>query len=206
MNRILNVLRDTPYKGKSVVTTELYRDIKWFVAFAESSNGLVLIKDRSSTKWVIECDSSLRGAGAHSNETYYSEAYSDSFLKNNYNICQLEAINLVKALQVLSPIDPSNFTIIINTDNMASQLVLSSGAGKDKILCACSREIWRLAAIMNCDIEIKHKPGKDLILADALSRQHFDPSAAAKVHLLCRSMNLRGCRATFDDNILDFEL
>ena len=56
---------------------------------------------------------------------------------------------------------------MINTDNIASQQVLDSGAGSDEVLTACAREIWLFSAINNCRVEILHKPGKDLLLADA---------------------------------------
>ena len=39
------------------------------------------------------------------------------------------------------------------------------------LLVACSREIWLMTLLFDFDIQIKHKPGELLILADALSPQ-----------------------------------
>ena len=85
-------------------------------------------------------------------------------------ITQLEALNLVHALTYILPHNLHEYNILINTDNMASQQVLHSGKGHDPTLCACSRPLWLLPAKFNFDFKIVHTPGKDLILADALSR------------------------------------
>ena len=79
---------------------------------------------------------------------------------------------------------------MVNTDNIASQQVLSSGAGRDCVLTACDREIWLFAANSSCEITIRHKPSKDLVLADALSRRHSYPVARRKAAELCHSLNL----------------
>ena len=63
----------------------------------------------------------------------------------------------------LAPEILCSYKIIINTDKKeASQHVLQSGVGRDQILCACARQIWKFAAVNTCLIEIWHKPGKDL--------------------------------------------
>ena len=90
-----------------------------------------------------------------------------------FDIAQLEAINLVTALKNLLPLKPLEYKIVINTDNMTSQQVLSSGAGKDDVICECARQIWLVAA----DVVITHKPGKEIVFADALSRMSFDHGA-----------------------------
>ena len=59
-----------------------------------------------------------------------------------------------------------------NTDNAVSQQVLNNGA-------ACTFEIWLFTATHSCHIEILHKPGKDFILADALSGHPADRNAHA---------------------------
>ena len=86
---------------------------------------------------------------------------------------------------------------------MASQLVLSTGAGKDSVLCACAREIWKFAAMNNCDVSIEHKPGKQLKLADALSRQFHDTAAYNIASSMCTQLHLTRTRISFNDMLFD---
>ena len=60
---------------------------------------------------------------------------------------------MVHALTHLLPTKPHEYTIIINTDNIASQQVLESGKGRDPILCACARQLWLLAANNNFELK-----------------------------------------------------
>ncbi len=170
MTRILAQLRATPYSGRHEVSSDLRLDVLWFELYATRANGLVLLSNSPEPTWWIECDSSLEGGGAFSNSHYFSEAYTDQYKKAAGQIAHLEALNLVAALKALAPSDPAGHNIVIKTDNSATQSVLETGRGIDQMLCACSREIWLYGAVHNCNIQIIHTPGKDLILADALSR------------------------------------
>ena len=84
--------------------------------------------------------------------------------------------------------------------------VLSTGAGKDKFLCACSQEIWLFAAINNCTIDIPQKPGKGLILADALSRCHDDCSYNEKANAILNCLNLQHIHVQHSFDILNVNL
>ena len=199
MSHILKALRDAPYTGKHHTTTELRNDIRWFLEYAARSNGLVLLKAPEKLTWTIECDSSLKAGGAFSAKHYYSQPYPDRITQQHRNIAHLEAINLLVALKALTPTNPENYKILINTDNSASQQVLSSGAGRDTVLTACTRESWLFAATHSCQVEILHKPDKDLVLADALSRRASDPALNLKAMNLSPSLNLTEIHVTFND-------
>ena len=71
--------------------------------------------------------------------------------------------------------------LAVNTDNMTSQQVLSLGAGRDPIICACAQRIWLIAVERSMEVNILHKPGRDIVLADALSRMCFDHRACNTV-------------------------
>ena len=85
-------------------------------------------------------------------------------------ITQLEALNLVHTVTFLLPPRPHRYTVNVSTDNLPSQQVLDSGKGRDPVLCACTRQLWLIAAKESFELIIYHKLGKDLILGDALSR------------------------------------
>ena len=53
-----------------------------------------------------------------------------------------------------------------------------------------------MATVKSCTIQIDHKPGKDLVLADALTRRPFDLTVAAKANTICSEMNLVRVRRT----------
>ena len=88
----------------------------------------------------------------------------------------LEKLNLVQAVRSLLPQSPHDYSVVNNTDKRSSQLILSTGKGKDKLVCACARKLWCIAACSNCDLDIRHKAGRELVLA--LSQSSFDKTAA----------------------------
>ena len=174
MSRILAALRAAPFTGRHAIPDDLRHDIAWFRSFARSSNGYVLMHHQERIPWMIECDSSLTGGGARSILHYYGEAYPTAITSQALNIAALEALNLVVAVKTLAPQQASEYILNVFTDNIASQQVMTTGAGQDPTLCACARELWLYSAINDTEIVVRHKPGRDLTLADALSRRHND--------------------------------
>ena len=197
MSRIFAALRDSPYHGRAPVPGELQSDIKWFLEYARQSNGKVLLKTAEKAPWIIECDSSMKAGGAFSKNHYYGKTYPTDMTSKYTNIAHLEAINLIAAMRALAPNNPHEYNITINTDNSASQQVLASGAGRDPVLTACAREIWLYAASESCEVNIVHKPGRELILADALSRRAFDPVADTRAKTLVRQLNITETQVNF---------
>ena len=94
------------FTGKQEVPDNLKVDIKWFLKFAERSNGQVLLQSQPILPWVIKCDSSMKGGGAHSPTNYYGQYYPDNITSNTTNITHPEAMNLVVALRSLAPSHP----------------------------------------------------------------------------------------------------
>ena len=199
MNRILSALRRAPFMGRHKVPDEMAMDIKWFGQYAEAANGRVLIQTQEKIVWTIECDSSLLGGGAHSDTHYYSVIYGDDIRRMGVPIAQLEAMNLVMALRHLMPHNPEKYLILINTDNTASQSVLESGTGRDPTLCACAREVWLIAALHSTEVQIKHKPGVELVLADALSRMNHEAMAARTAQTILEKRQLLRVMPDTDD-------
>lgn len=119
------------------------------------------------------------GGGGHSSTSFYSWKFDKQLLDKYSTIHRLEAINLLIAYKTLAPQHHNrNLTVILLTDNMASSHALSSGKSKDAVLAACSRQMWLEAACRGQTFIIRHKPGIDIPLADALSRSYDDPAKA----------------------------
>ena len=76
--------------------------------------------------------------------------------------------------------------------------MLSSGKGQDTILTACARQIWYLAAANSTTIEILHKDGKKLVLADSLSRSGQSSAAAAKAQAMCTELDIHKIDIAFE--------
>ena len=205
LNRVLDTLRETPFTGQHALDTELKKDLHWFIKSACSLNGIFLIPPPATQDWVIECDSSLVGAGAFSKTSYFAEEYTASFLKAKPHITSLEAINLVTAVKHLLPDSPNKCVIVINTDNKTSQQVLSTGKGRDKLLTACTRQLWLIAAEASTTLRIIHKPGAELVLADALSRVHM-LKYKQLAERECKRRNLKRIRVMHTWDILSTDL
>ena len=173
----LAALRAAPFCGKHIIPEELRLDVTWFTSYAEASNGVVLLPPAAKKSWTIERDSSLRGGGAHSPTHFFAIRYPRTLVERQLNIAQLEALNLLAALKTLAPPEPHLYMIIINTDNTVSQQTLTSGYGRNPIVCACAREIWLFTASQSTDIHVEHKPGSQIPFADAFSRTFFDKAA-----------------------------
>ena len=87
----------------------------------------------------------------------------------NYNIVQLEMVNVVVALKIWGHLW-ANKRVEICCDNRAVVDVLSFGRAKDSVLATCARNVWLLAAMYNIDIVVSHVPGITNTAADLLSR------------------------------------
>lgn len=202
-NRVLAALRQAPFIGQYKFNKDMYKDLEWFIKFAEKSNGIFLLPIGPRRIWEIECDSTLLAGGAFSKDEFYAVEYPQSVLNDLMTITQLEALNLVHAFKLLLPNNPQDFRVRINTDNATSQQVLASGFGRDPVLCACARQICLITAEGNFEFEILHKPGVELVLADNLSRQFGSSKAKKEALEECRQRNLSEISVPFSVNILD---
>lgn len=177
----------------TTISSEFKADVNWFRHFALESNGRALLMPKRDSIF-IECDSSLTGGGGHSSEYFYTWEYSDQHKAQLPAIHQLEAVNLVIAYRTLCPTEnTAGKCITLVTDNSSSAFALTSGRTRDPILSACAREMWLQAALADHDIQIVHKPGIDIPLADALSRMHDDASKAKLADRLIESAGITRC-------------
>ena len=173
MSRILEALRDIGDAPRIKISQDFKLDVRWFCEYARLSNHRILLEPRLPFL-NIECDACPRGGGGFSSNEFYQVIFPDAY-RHNFNISQIEAMNLVIALKTLIPASVNNARIMVKTDNTGAKCALSTGRTRDRILAACAREVWLISATKQVDIMIHHAPGETLVLADALSRASFDP-------------------------------
>lgn len=152
-----------------------------FYQYASTDNGIYLCAI-DKPKIEIECDSSLIAGGGNTKGYYYAWQYNQQHKNGCPHIFQLEAINIVAYKTLAPPLHLSPANVIIWTDNIKSSYALQTGRTKDGLLAACAREIWLQAARLNHHVEIKHKSGTLIPLADALSRMFHDKEKAILAH------------------------
>lgn len=188
--RMLGTLRAFEGKKWTTVDLEFIKDVRWFYHYAASSNGITLYSPSLPTV-IIECDASLEGAGGNTNELCYTWRYTTNYKQRFPVIHQMEAINILVAYRTLAhPSNKGPIRALILTDNMSSSQALMSGRTKDLVLASCAREFWLEAAKNGDTIEIEHRPGTAIPLADALSRMALDNTKSDYVHAIVSQNNM----------------
>lgn len=201
ISRIIGTLRAMEDKNWTTLTKEFKADLRWFAAYAERSNGVSLLNPMRP-HFNIECDASLHGAGGNSATHCYKWVFSADYVKTYPSIHQLEAINVLVAIRTLVPSQQTNpLEVVVWTDNSASAWALQTGRTRDPVLAACALEIWLLASINNHSVTIRHKPGTDIPLADALSRAARDADKAKLAAAMIQERALKCINPVLNDYV-----
>lgn len=179
--RILGALRADSNRKWLTIDEDFLKDVRWFYLYARTANGISLYS-QEIPHLVIECDSSLQGAGGNTDKYCYTWQYDKHHIDRFPAIHQMEAVNILVAYRTLTHQDTNDPTrVLILTDNIASSTALMTGRTKDPVLGACARELWLEAAKRDDSISIEHRPGTSIPLADGLSRMSTDEAKAAYV-------------------------
>lgn len=188
VTRILGTLRAMPERGWVTLSEGFKLDLRWFLHYSKQANGVFYYTpERKQAE--IQCDSSLTGGGGCTETHCYTWKYTDRHRTKYHQIHHLEAINLLVAYRTLGRfVEQPGITILMVTDNISSSFALTTGRTKDVVFANCARELWLAALVNNHVIEICHRPGHSIPLADALSRSHNEPD---KKEYVKRSMERR---------------
>lgn len=136
LTRILALLRSDSNSKWLTINHEFLKDVRWFHLHAKASIGVNLYFTQLP-HLVIECDSSLTGAGGNSSCLCYTWRYTDQHRAKYQAIHQMEAINILVAYRTLAQHHHSEPTsVLILTDNISSSAALMTGRTKDPILGA----------------------------------------------------------------------
>ena len=180
--RMLDTLRNAPTRGYIQLDHDFRLDLLWFKNFLPQYNGVHFL-DLEPPRQVVEVDSCLSGCGAICDSEYYSKQFPGFIIQEKMPICYLECLNILVACRLWAK-SWKNSNVLIFCDNAPTVWNFQSAKGRDPFILRCAREVFMISAIHNIDIQVRHKPGAELELADALSRAHLGQKFVEKVATL----------------------
>jgi hypothetical protein len=157
------------------ITIETRKDLLWWRKFLTHFNGVSLIPDMiwSSPDSVFSTDACLQSAGGFCQQEYFSAAFPQFIISQNFNINILELLTIMVAIKVWGH-NIKDRRVQIYCDNQASCIVLNSGRTKNPIMLSIIREIAYLSTMFNCQIRALHISGVNNRMADLMSRAPID--------------------------------
>ena len=165
--------------GSISITAPARADLRRFISFLGQFNGVTLIKP-STAQHVTHVDSCLQGGGGLcSGLAFYKLQYQDHIQDLGLSISSLECWNLLIAARLWLP-DLTGSTVLIFCDNWATVAAINSGRATDTIIRGSLRELWWLASTNDVQLEVRHKPGAEMLAANTLSRAAVSSAAALK--------------------------
>ena len=171
------------------ITHEARLDAAWLSAFLPAFNGVTLIKD-TLADFSVEVDSCLTGAGGVCSEVgYFTISYPSAITDCHFPIAALECFNLLLSLRLWKG-SWAGKHVLVFSDNWAVVCALQSGRAHEPLFQGCLREIWWLACLQDIELTIRHKPGAQLVEADALSRIASQPDTNSRFHHIVNSIGL----------------
>ena len=179
---------ETPPTGASTLSFQFKQDMLFFAELLPIFNGRKIMgKAIVPYQHQVELDACLTGCGAVAGEQFYAAQFPVHVLRADHTIAHLELLNIVLAIKVWRR-RWSGWTVKVFCDNLNTVHVLQSGRSRDHFMRSCAREVFLHTAACDIDIQVCHRPGLDMVWADALSREHTGERYAAKV---CDDPHLR---------------
>ena len=171
LNKMLDTLRAALKQDTIVVDPEFRGDVNWFTKFLPKFNGVAYFNHKLIHTHV-ELDASLQGLEAKCGQEIYAIALPIGY--QNYNIVHLEMINILVVVKTWAP-QWQGRKVVIHCDNQAVVSVLNSGHTRDMTLAAMARNINRITAQLDIDLNV---------IADTLSRLSINPCLMSKIPVL----------------------
>ena len=167
--RLLDLLRQAHRTSPITISPQARLDVAWFLAFLPLFNGVTLIKS-DVAQVVAQVDACPRGAGGICTGVgYYAYDFPPSITQCLFSIAALECFNILVACRVWRQ-DWSGQHVLLYSDNWAAVCAINSGSAMDPLIRGVIRELWLITASHDIELTVRHRPGADMITADALSR------------------------------------
>ena len=180
-NRMLDTLRESPPCGATSLSLQFKQDVCFFAELLPIFNGRKIMGKRVVPyQHQVELDACLTGCGAVAGDQFYAAPFPDRVLRVEHPIAHLEMLNIVVAVKVWRA-RWAGWTVQIFCDNLNSVHALQSGKSRDSFMRSCAREVFLYTAACDIDIQVCHRPGLEMLWADALSREHTHERYAAQV-------------------------
>ena len=155
-------------RQKIKLTPDFKRDLRWFVKFLPTYNGISLY-DHRQVDVTLELDVCLTGFGGHSGNCIICHSFERGF--RNWSKVYLEMVNILMAIRLFK-FQWASRRVLIHCDNEVVVTVLKNGNTRDPFLAACACNIWLESALSDIctDLQYGHIRGVDNKVADVLSR------------------------------------
>ena len=184
IGRMLCTLRRAPDRGRISLDADFRQDIKWFLDFLPSYNGVSVMKHLEMLPdHEIYLDACLTGCGAISGSHFYHVQFPEFIRKENHHISRLELLNIMVACQAFCELWKQH-SVCVYCDNEAAVTVLQSGRSRDPYMLSCARQIWMFSAQYEFTVVAKHMKAEHMTLPDALSRYHLNEKFVTRCHNL----------------------
>ena len=142
VNRLLHQLRLSHMNRYIPVTSDMKRDLNWFLNFAEKYNGKTLYVLEDIFSEHVQLDASLSGMGAVFGNKVYTVSFIGVAVVQEMSIfVHFEMWNILIVCRVWAKSWKGNH-VHIQCDNMAVVEILNKGHTTDMILAAITRNIW----------------------------------------------------------------
>ena len=154
---------------------QVVEDLSWFANFLFTSSGVsIMTSDLWSddeADYAMWCDASSKGLGFHDDSSGFYCILSDSEPDIIFN----EALSVFAALAQTASRTPRPIKVLLFTDNMSSVEMFDSLRAADNK--HSRNRILKAACVLLRDsgisLRVRHIPGEQNVLADALSRGNF---------------------------------
>ena len=171
-NRMLDDLRETGPTGATSLTYQFKKDVQFFLELLPMINGRKIMgKTIVPYQHQVELDACLSGCGAVAGDQFYGTPFPQFVCDAKHSIAHLELLNIVVAIRTWRE-RWSGWVVQVYCDNLNSVFVIQTGKSRDLFMRECAREIFLLTAASDIELQICHRPGLQMIWADALSREH----------------------------------
>ena len=181
--QLLDLLRASSLTHTVPIDPGAYLDATWLACFLSHFNGRTLIRP-SVADVVVYVDACLEGVGGHCPGVgLYATTFPGSIVECGFSISSLECYNSLLCARLWAKLW-SGRTVLLYCDNWAAVCAANSGRAEDPLIRASIRELWLICAISDVQLTIRHRPGHDMMTADALSRAGLSAKHAARVRQL----------------------